>query len=117
MSERIVIWHNPRCQKSREGLAHLRARGVEPEVYDYLRERPDRARIEDVLRKLGLEPRALLREKEAEYRTLGLADPAKSRDALVQALVDHPKLIQRPIVVRGDRAVLARPAEAADALL
>jgi arsenate reductase len=112
----VVIWHNPRCTKSRQALALLREKGVEPEVVRYLDASPDRAALEEVLRKLGTEdPRAIVRKGEAVYEELGLA--AADRDALLDAMVANPILIERPIVISGDRAVVGRPTETVLTLL
>ena len=108
----VTIYHNPRCSKSRQTLELLRGRGIEPVIVEYLKAPPDAARLEAILGLLGLEPRALLRTKEAPYRDLGLADPGLSRAALIEAMVANPILIERPIVVNGGRAALGRPPEA-----
>lgn len=114
----VTIYHNPRCSKSRETLALLTSRGVNPDVVRYLETPPDAATIATLLRQLGFgEARQLMRCKEALYSTLGLADPALSEQALIAAMVEHPQLIERPIVVRGDQARLGRPPEQVLALL
>ena len=113
----VTIYHNPRCSKSRRTLALLRERGVEPRIVEYLETPPDAAALEDILGRLGVEPRGLMRRKEAPYRELGLADPGKPRAALVRAMAEHPILIERPIVLAGGRAALGRPPEAALAIL
>lgn len=107
----IRLFHNPRCSKSREALALLRERGVEPEVVEYLKSPPTAAQLEGLLSQLGLEPRQLMRRGEAIYKELGLDDPGLSRAALIKAMADNPILIERPIAVRGERAVLGRPPE------
>lgn len=108
--ETPTVWHNPRCSKSRGAVALLTERGIEPTLVRYLDDGPDRAALEEVLRKLGTDdPRAITRTGEARYRELGLA--SADRDALLDALVAEPALIERPIVVLGDRAVVARPPE------
>lgn len=107
----VTLYHNPRCSKSREALALLRERSVEPEIIDYLKTPPDADALTRILERLGMEPRALMRTKEPEYRSLGLDDPGLSREQLVAALVAHPKLIERPIAIQGDRAALGRPPE------
>lgn len=89
----------------------LRERGVEPEIVKYLDNPPDRATLMKLLTMLGMEPRELMRKKEQEYKDLGLKDPELARDQLIQAMVEHPRLIERPIVVNGDRAVMGRPTE------
>ncbi len=108
-ADRVTIYHNARCSKSRGALELLRARGIEPEVVNYQETPPSAAEFERLLGLLGLEPRALMRSGEPEYAELGLADPGLPRAALIEALVRHPKLIERPIVVRGERAVIGRP--------
>ncbi|WP_292656809.1 arsenate reductase (glutaredoxin) [Nitratifractor sp.] len=116
MSERIVVWHNPRCSKSRNGIKYLDEKGVEYEVYRYLDEAPTVEEIKTVLKKLGMSPRELMRTKEAIYRELGLKnvnDDAK----LIEAMAEHPRLIERPIVIRGEKAVVARPETAIDDIL
>lgn len=107
-----TIYHNPRCSKSRQTLELLRDRGIEPRILEYLKTPPDAATLERLLDLLGLEPRDLMRKKEKEFRENGLADPELSRDALIAAMVAHPKLIERPIVVTDDKAALGRPPEA-----
>ena len=111
MSDSPRIYHNPRCSKSRATLALLQQRGVEPEVVEYLKTPPDRETLTALLRQLGIGPRELLRKGEAEYRELNLSDPALSDDALIAAMVEHPKLIERPIVVAGGQARVGRPPE------
>ncbi|MBF0369300.1 MAG: arsenate reductase (glutaredoxin) [Magnetococcales bacterium] len=108
---KVTIYHNPRCKKSREGLALLQEEGIEPEVVQYLKTPLDKPGLEELLTLLGLEPRALLRKQEAAYKENNLKDPALSRDALIEAMVAHPKLIERPIVVANGKAVLGRPKE------
>ena len=107
----MKIYHNPRCSKSRQALDLLRERGVEPEVVEYLKTPPDEATLTRLLKQLGLAPRELLRTKEPEYKELGLNDPTIDDATLIRAMVAHPKLIERPIVVQGKRAVLGRPPE------
>lgn len=113
----VTIYHNPKCSKSREALALLRARGVEPVVVEYLRTPPSVAGLDDILRKLGKEPRELMRTREAPYRENGLDNPSLSRDQLIAAMVAHPILIERPIVLHEDKAALGRPPEAVLAIL
>jgi arsenate reductase (glutaredoxin) len=107
----LTIYHNPRCSKSRATLDLLRQRGVEPSIVEYLKDPPTAAVLDDLLRRLGLEPRDLMRRKEPEYAELGLDDPGLSRTALIEAMVTHPRLIERPIVVKDGRAALGRPPE------
>ena len=113
MGQEVVIYHNPRCSKSRQALALLNERGIRPRVVRYLETPPDAQAIAGLLSKLGLEPRDLMRKREAPYAALGLAAQSLSRDELIQALADHPALIERPILVAGERAVIGRPPEKA----
>jgi arsenate reductase len=107
----ITIYHNPKCAKSRETLKLLQSRGLEPEVIEYLKTPPTKAELASLIERLGIEPRALLRTKEAEYQQAGLDDPKKSDAAILAAMVKFPKLIERPLVVCGKRAALGRPPE------
>jgi arsenate reductase len=106
-----ILYHNPRCSKSRGALELLEARGIAPTIVRYLETPPTAAQLQDLLVRLGLPARQLLRTGEEEYRTLGLADPALTEAELVAAMAAHPKLIERPILVVGDRAVVGRPPE------
>ncbi len=106
-----TIYHNPRCSKSRQTLGLLEDNGVSPEVVLYLETPPDAGEVRSLLNKLGIDARSLLRKGEEAYKSEGLADTSLTDDALVAAMVAHPKLIERPIVVKGDRAVLGRPPE------
>ncbi|HET6603907.1 MAG TPA: arsenate reductase (glutaredoxin) [Xanthomonadaceae bacterium] len=106
-----MLYHNPRCSKSRATLELLRQSGVAPRVVEYLDTPPDAAELDAVLRRLGMEPREFMRRQEPEYAGLGLDDPALTRGQLVAAMVAHPRLIQRPVLVVGDRARIGRPPE------
>ena len=105
------LYHNSRCSKSRAALDLLQARGIEPDLVYYLETPPDEAQIRSLLRMLGLPARSLLRAGEPEFAELGLGDPSLGEDALVAAMAAHPKLIERPVFVRGGRAVIGRPPE------
>jgi arsenate reductase len=107
----VTIYHNPRCSKSRQTLALLQDRGIEPQVVEYLKDTPDAATLEGFLKQLDMEPRALMRRKEAPYTDLNLDDPDLSRAALIAAMVEHPVLIERPIVVKAGKVALGRPPE------
>ena len=108
---KVTLYHNPRCSKSREALALLQARGVEPEIIEYLKTPPSAAELKRILGLLGLKPRALMRRKEAAYAANGLDDPKLRDDELIAAMVAHPILIERPIALAQDRAALGRPPE------
>ena len=107
----FTIYHNPRCSKSRQTLALLEENGVLPEVVLYLETPPNAATLKQLIKKLGISTRELLRKGEEEYKINNLKDSELSDDQLIQAMVKHPKLIERPIVIKGDRAVLGRPPE------
>lgn len=107
----VTIYHNPRCSKSRQALDLLHKYGIEPTVVEYLKNPPDRQELKEILALLGMEPRDLMRKKEEAYRENSLDDPALSREQLIAALVEHPVLIERPIVVADGRAVIGRPPE------
>ncbi len=110
-----TIWHNPRCSKSRQTLGILEDKGVEAEVVKYLDATPGVEEIKDVLKKLGLSARELMRTKEEVYKELGLKD-VDDEEALIKAMAENPKLIERPIVIKGDKAVLGRPPEKVEEL-
>ena len=105
------IYHNPRCTKSRETLQLLQDKGITPDVVLYLETPPDAKTLQDLLKKLGMQPRELMRHKEPEYKDLGLDNTALSDAQLIDAMVQCPKLIERPIVVHGKKAAIGRPPE------
>jgi len=107
----IKIYHNPRCSKSRQTLQLLKDNQVEPDIVEYLKAPPSREELEQVLDMLGLEPRGLMRTKEKEYKELGLDNPDLDRDALISAMLENPKLIERPIVIKDGKAAIGRPPE------
>lgn len=107
----LKIYHNNRCSKSREALALLNDRGVEYDVVYYLETPPDQATLQRLLQKLGYSARQLIRNKETEYRELGLDNPALTESELIAAMITTPKLIERPIVEWEEKAVVARPPE------
>jgi len=111
MTEPTRIFHNPRCSKSRQTLELLREQGIEPEIQLYLETPPDEAELDDILKKLDCEPRDLMRTKEKEYTELGLDNPDLSRAQLLAAMVAHPRLIERPIVLANGKAAVGRPPE------
>jgi arsenate reductase len=108
----VKIYHNPRCSKSRQTLQLLQEQGIEPEIIEYLKKPPTAEELNDILQKLGMEPRELMRKKEAEYKASGLDDEKLDRQALINGMVNHPVLIERPIVVANDKAAIGRPPEA-----
>lgn len=110
MNTRIL--HNPRCSKSRATLALLREHGIDPVIVPYLETPPDAAELDRILDALGMQPRELMRTGESVYAERGLDDPSLTREKLIAAMVEHPILIQRPIVLHGDRAAIGRPPEA-----
>ncbi|MCH4891934.1 MULTISPECIES: arsenate reductase (glutaredoxin) [unclassified Sphingomonas] len=112
MATDIVIYHNPACGTSRNTLAMIRASGIEPHVVEYLKTPPARALLVELIARAGLTPRELLREKGTPYAELGLDDVTLSDDALVDAMIAHPVLINRPIVVSPLGVRLCRPSEA-----
>ncbi|GAB2198161.1 arsenate reductase (glutaredoxin) [Sessilibacter sp. MAH4] len=113
----MKIYHNPRCSKSRNTLQIIEEAGIEPEVILYLQTPPSAEDIKDLLSKLGMSARDLLRKGEDDYKANNLSDESLSEDQLIQFMVQYPKLIERPIVVKGNKAVLGRPPENVQALL
>ena len=107
----MEYWHNPRCTKSRQALALLREKGVEPDVREYLKTPPSAAELKSVIQALGLPgARALMRTREDAYTQLGLKD-VDDEDQLIQAMADHPKLIERPILLNKGKAAIGRPTD------
>lgn len=111
-----TIYHNPRCSKSRQTLDLLQKRGIDPEIILYLESPPDAKTLQRLCQLLEIGPRELLRTTEDEYRDNNLADRNLSDRQLINAMVEYPRLIQRPIVVEGNRAAIGRPPEAVLAL-
>ena len=107
----MKIYHNPRCSKSRQTLQLLEERHLGAEVVEYLKTPPTKEELTELLAMLGIEPRQLMRTKEAEYKEQGLDDPSLSREQLIEAMVKTPKLIERPIVVNNGKAAIGRPPE------
>lgn len=106
-----TIFHNPRCSKSRATLSLLEERGETLEVIEYLKTPPSADELRTLLDTLGIPARALLRKSEAEYKELGLADSSLDEQTLIAAMAAHPRLIERPIVVKNGKAALGRPPE------
>ncbi|MDC9728980.1 MAG: arsenate reductase (glutaredoxin) [Methyloprofundus sp.] len=107
----VKIYHNPRCSKSRQTLQLLEENGIQPEVIEYLKKPPSAAELDEVLNFLNIEPRALMRTKEAEYKTSGMNNPDLDRAELIAGMVATPKLIERPIVITNGKAAIGRPPE------
>ena len=106
----VKIWHNPRCSKSRNAVTLLEEQGVEAEVVKYLDTPPSKSELVEVLKMLGISARELMRTKETLYQELGLKDE-NDEDALINAMVENPKLIERPIVIKNGKAAIGRPIE------
>jgi arsenate reductase len=108
---KLTYWHNPRCSKSREGLAFLREKGIQPEVREYMTDTPTADELKSVVEKLRLSSaRQMMRTKEAAYKAKGLADET-GEDALIEAMAQEPRLIERPILISQTKAAIGRPAE------
>lgn len=107
----ITLFHNPRCSKSRQALQLLQEKGVEPEIRLYLESPPDAAELKQLLQKLGMTARELLRKGEQAYKDNNLKDTTLSDDDLITAMTEHPKLIERPIAIKADKAMIGRPPE------
>ncbi len=106
-----TIYHNPRCSKSRETLKLIEDRGIDPEIILYLNNPPNAKTLKNILKLLDIKARDLLRKKEAEYKSLGLDNDTLSEQDLIQAMIEHPKLMERPIVINAGKAALGRPPE------
>lgn len=107
----ITIYHNPRCSKSRQTLALLEEHNITPDIVLYMKDVPSKAGLRELLDKLDMKAADLLRTSEPAYRDMNLSDKSLSEDQLLDAMISEPRLIQRPVVVAGDRAVLGRPPE------
>lgn len=107
----VKIYHNPRCSKSRQTLQLLQEKGIEPEIIEYLKTPPSAAELNEILTKLNMEPRQLMRKQEQEYKANNLNDEGLDREALILAMINLPKLIERPIVLANDKAAIGRPPE------
>lgn len=113
----LIIYHNPRCSKSRQVLSLLEERGLEPKIRLYLQDVPTAVELKDLLAKLNLPARKLLRSTEVEFKDRGLADSELTDAELIQAMIEVPKLIQRPILINADKACIGRPPEAVLAII
>lgn len=107
-----TIYHNPRCSKSRASLEMLEAKGITPTIVKYLETPPSTEELTNVLHKLGLKAEQIVRKGEAIYKEMGLADKTLSNEEWISLLVENPQLIERPIVVNGEKAAVGRPIEA-----
>ncbi len=112
----VTIYHNPRCSKSRQTLALLQEKGVDIEIIEYLKTPPTAEQLDHILTLLGMEPAALMRKNEAEYRE-HFKGKSLSRNEAIALMVQYPKVIERPIVVNGDKAAIGRPPESVLAIL
>ena len=108
-NDKFVIYHNPRCSKARETLQLLEDNGVEPEIIDYLEDPPTPEELKRIIEMLGVPARDLLRTTEPVYKDADLDDDSLSDDEIIDAICEYPALMQRPIVVTGDRAIIGRP--------
>jgi len=106
-----TIYHNPRCSTSCRTLKLLQDQGIDPEVVEYLKDPPDAVTLQRLIQMLGIKPIGLIRKKEPLYKTLGLDKKQDDDPTLIQAMVDHPSLIERPVVVKDHQAILSRPPE------
>ena len=113
----MKIYHNPRCSKSRQTLKLIEESGVKPEIIEYLNTPPTEKELDALLKMLGIEPEELIRKKEFDYKELGLAQKNLSRKEIIKVMVENPKLIERPIVVEDNKAILGRPPENVKELL
>lgn len=113
----VKIYHNPRCSKSRQTLELLKEQGIEPEIIEYLKTPPSATELNHILEKLGLEPRDLMRKKEAEYKNAGLDNQSLDRQTLIDGMINNPILIERPIVIANGKAAIGRPPENVLAIL
>ncbi|MBI3610260.1 MAG: arsenate reductase (glutaredoxin) [Nitrospirae bacterium] len=113
----VTIYHNPRCGTSRKTLELIRKKGIEPKIVEYLKTPPTEKELDTILKLLGLEPRELMRTKEAVYSRYRFDNPKLRRAQLIAAMVRHPILIERPIVLSGGRAALGRPPENVEKIL
>jgi arsenate reductase len=107
----VKIYHNPRCTKSRQTLQLLKDNGIEPDVIEYLKTPPNAEELSDILQKLDMEPRDLMRKQETDYKANGLDNSALDRQALINGMVTYPILIERPIVLANGKAAIGRPPE------
>ncbi len=111
MTDSVKIFHNPRCSKSRMTMELLTAKGIQPDIVEYLKTPPGLQELEEILNMLNLQPRQLMRTHEAEYKENNLSDESLSHEQLIAAMIKFPKLIERPIVIKNGKAAIGRPPE------
>lgn len=111
MNDKVRIFYNPRCSKCRQTMDILNDKGQDPAIVEYLKTPPNSTELTEILDMLGVEPRELMRQHEAPYKDNKLDNPALSRQQLIQAMIDNPILIERPIVIKGNKAIIGRPPE------
>jgi arsenate reductase (glutaredoxin) len=109
--DKIKIWHNPRCRKSREGLQYVQDKGIKPEIYEYLKSGIKTNELAEIINKTGQPLKDFIRTQEPDYKTLGLKGKNLTVEEFAKIASDYPKLLHRPIVIKGDKAVLGLPAE------
>ena len=109
--DEVLIYHNPRCSKSRATLQLLRDRGFDPRIIEYLKDPPSPRELEEILSRLRAEPGDIIRKKESQYRAVGADNPELDRDQLLELMHEHPELIERPIVLARGKAAVGRPPE------
>lgn len=114
---KFTIYHNPRCTKSRQALGLLQEAGVEPQIVEYLKDPPSAKELGEITKMLGVSPLDIVRKKESEFKELGLDKKVPADGKLLKLLSENPKLIERPIVVKGKKAVIGRPPENVNELL
>ena len=113
----VTLYHNPRCRMSRKTLELIQHKRIKPKIIEYLKTPPTVKELDAILKKLKLEPRDMIRTKEKEYKQFNLDNPRLTRQKLIEAMVNHPILIQRPIVLSGGKAALGRPPERVETIL
>ncbi len=111
MASAVKLYHNPRCSKSRQVLQLIESKGINPDIIEYIKQPPSYRELEQLLDLLGLEPRQLMRTGEKLYKENELDDPKLDREDLIKAMTEHPRLIERPIVIHQGKAVIGRPPE------
>lgn len=111
MVDKVTIYHNPRCSKSRQTMELLHSKSIQPDVIEYLNTPPDFATLDGLLKMLNIEPRQLMRKGEAEYKDNNFADESLTRKQLIEAMIKFPKLMERPIVIANGKAAIGRPPE------